>query len=128
METGGLCRLDAYGQLQEEILRDLGYRFEFVNLAEYMGGKKREWLRLAKKLSPKLNPAKVLTGAYDGVKMAEYMDEIEALYYQNAGFEAVKEASGKFTANFCCRCRRRKTGGKSGMAIRPPNKAWKSWN
>lgn len=100
VETGGLCRLDAYGQLQEEILRDLGYRFEFVNLAEYMGGKKREWLRLAKKLSPKLNPAKVLTGAYDGVKMAEYMDEIEALYYQNAGFEAVKGSFRKVYRKF----------------------------
>lgn len=87
VETGGLCRLDAYGELQEEILRELGYQFEFINLAEYMGQKKSSWLKLAKRLTPKMNPARMFTGAYEGVKMAEYMDEIEALYYQNAGLE-----------------------------------------
>ena len=90
VETGGLCRLDYYGALQKEIIRELGYKCEFVNLAEYMGGKKSEWLKLAKKLSPKLKPAKFTTGAYEGVKMAEYMDEIEAIYYQNAAYETEK--------------------------------------
>ncbi|MGI6012081.1 MAG: hypothetical protein ACOX8H_11425 [Ruminococcus sp.] len=100
VETGGLCRLDAYGALQEEILRELGYQFEFVNLAEYMGGKKSEWLKLAKRLTPKMNPAKMITGAYDGVKMAEYIDEIEALYYQNAGFEIQKGSHKKVYRKF----------------------------
>ncbi|MGI6008049.1 MAG: 2-hydroxyacyl-CoA dehydratase [Ruminococcus sp.] len=100
VETGGLCRLDAYGELQEEILRELGYQFEFVNLAEYMGGKKSSWLKLAKRLSPKLNPARLITGAYDGVKMAECLDEIEALYYQNAGFEAEKGSHRKAYRKF----------------------------
>ncbi len=88
IETGGLCRLDYYGELQEEILHELGYSCEFVNLAHYMGGSKKEWLKLARSLSPKLHPAKVLAAFYDAVKMVEYMDEIEALYYKNAGFEA----------------------------------------
>src|SRR5699024_7046313 len=43
VETGGLCRLDYYGELQNEILKELGYHFRFINLAEYMGGKKKEW-------------------------------------------------------------------------------------
>ena len=84
VETGGLCRLDYYGALQKEIIRELGYQCEFINLAEYMGGKKSEWLKLAKKLSPKLKPAKFTTGAYEGIKMAEYLDEIEAAYYKKA--------------------------------------------
>ncbi|HJB83027.1 MAG TPA: hypothetical protein H9711_07750 [Candidatus Mediterraneibacter intestinavium] len=88
VETGGLCRLDYYGELQKEIIRELGYKCEFINLAEYMGGKKKEWLKLAKHINPKLNPAKFAAGVYDGVKMAEYIDEIEALYFENAGFEA----------------------------------------
>lgn len=90
VETGGLCRLGYYGALQKEIIRELGYKCEFVNLAEYMGGKKKEWLKLAKQLSPKLKPAKFTAGAYEGVKMAEYMDEIEEIYYQNAAFETEK--------------------------------------
>ena len=100
VETGGLCRLDYYGVLQEEILRELGYKCEFINLAGYMGGKKGDWLKLARHLSPKLKVSKLTSGVYDGVKMAEYMDEIEALYYQNAGFEAVKGSFKKVYRQF----------------------------
>jgi predicted nucleotide-binding protein (sugar kinase/HSP70/actin superfamily) len=32
--TYGLCKLGYYGELQEQILRDLGYQFEFVNMTE----------------------------------------------------------------------------------------------
>lgn len=100
VETGGLCRLDYYGELQKEILRELGYRCEFINLAEYMGGKKKEWLRLAKHINPKLNPAKFVTGVYEGVKMAEYIDEIEAAYFKNAGFEAEEGSYKKVYRQF----------------------------
>ena len=65
-----------------------------------MGGKKSEWLKLAKKLSPKLKPAKFTTGAYEGIKMAEYLDEIEAAYYQNAAFETEKGSYKKAYRQF----------------------------
>ena len=100
IEIGGLCRLDYYGALQKEILRELGYRFEFVNLAEYMGGRKKEWLKLAKRLNPKVNMAKLLTGVYDGVKMAEYMDEIEEIYFRSAAFEAEKGSFRRICRQF----------------------------
>ena len=100
VETGGLCRLDYYGELQNEILKELGYHFRFINLAEYMGGKKKEWLKLAKELNPHLKPAKFITGVYEGIKMAEYMDEMEALYYQNAGYEAEKGSYRKVMEQF----------------------------
>lgn len=99
-ETGGLCRLDYYGALQKEIIRELGYKCEFINLAEYMGGKKREWLKLAKRLNPRLNPARLATGVLEGIKMAEYMDEIEAMYYRNAGFEENKGSYRKVYRQF----------------------------
>ena len=41
VETGGLCSLDYYGELQKEILRELGYKCEFINLAEYMGERRK---------------------------------------------------------------------------------------
>ena len=37
----GLCRLGYYGELQEQILRDMGYQFYFINLSEYSTGKRR---------------------------------------------------------------------------------------
>ena len=33
VETGGVCRLGYYGELHEQILRDLGYNVRFVNMA-----------------------------------------------------------------------------------------------
>lgn len=100
VETGGLCRLDYYGALQKEIIRELGYDCEFINLADYMSGKKREWLRLAKHLSPRLKPARFTTGAYEGIRMAEYMDEIDALYRENAAFEVEKGSYKKVRRQF----------------------------
>jgi len=44
--THGFCRLGYFGELQTQILRDLGYEFEFINLSEYDTRKKRDWLRL----------------------------------------------------------------------------------
>lgn len=110
VETGGLCRLDYYGALQKEIIRELGYRCDFINLAEYMGGSKKEWIRLARHINPKLNPAKLVTGAYEGVKMAEYMDEIEAMYYRNAGFEAEKGSYKKVYRQFLMEMQIAETG------------------
>lgn len=78
VEVGGLCRLDYFGELQKEILKELGYQFTFINLAEYRHAKKKEWLKLAKTLNPCLNPAKFAAGVLDAIKMVEYMDEMEA--------------------------------------------------
>ena len=39
-------------------------------------------------------------GVYEGVRMAEYIDEIEALYFKNAGFEAEKGSYKKVYRQF----------------------------
>lgn len=83
----GLCRLGYYGELHEQILRDLGYEFDFINLAEYLTGKKKDILRLLKRINPKVNYAKFIAHALEGLKMLEYIDEITAQYYRDCGFE-----------------------------------------
>ena len=88
--THGLCRLGYYGELLEQILRDLGYQFDFINLSDYDMGKKKEYLRIVRRFNPRLHPARFLTQFMEGVKMVEYVDEITALYYQNCGFDATK--------------------------------------
>ncbi len=82
----GLCRLGYYGELQEQILRDLGYDFDFINLAEYSGSQKG-WLKALKRLAPKVNPAKLAITAGETVKMVEHLDEVTAEYYENCGFD-----------------------------------------
>ncbi len=85
--THGLCRLGYYGELAEQILRDLGYRFEFINLAEYDMGKKKELLRVVRRINPKVNPARCLGQFMEGLRMVEYLDEVTAEYYKGRGFD-----------------------------------------
>ena len=85
--THGLCRLGYYGELLEQILRDLGYQFDFINLSEYDMGRKKEYLRIVRRINPKVNFARFLAEFMEGVRMVEYVDEITAEYYQNCGFD-----------------------------------------
>lgn len=37
----GLCKLGYFGELEEKILRDMGYQFDFINMSKYDTGKRR---------------------------------------------------------------------------------------
>lgn len=93
--TMGLCRLGYYGELQEQTLRDLGYDFEVVNFAEYTTGSNRDYYKALKKMNPKLKAVTAGKVGLVSVKMAEYLDELEELYYQRCGFEQTKGAHKK---------------------------------
>lgn len=97
----GVCRLTFYGELQEKILKDLGYEFEFVNLsAAYIKQSKKEYVKIIKHLNPKANLAKCAIIASEAVKMVEYIDEIEAIFYKNCGFELETGAHKKVLDQF----------------------------
>ncbi len=88
--TMGLCRLGYYGELQEQIIRDMGYDFEMINFAEFTTGKNRDYLKALKKISPKISWGKASLAIAEALKMVEYIDEIEEEYYKNCGFEVHK--------------------------------------
>ena len=90
--THGLCSLGYYGELLEQILRDLGYHFDFINLSEYDMSRKKEYIRIVRRINPKVNPARFLAEFMEGLKMVEYLDEITAEYYQNCGFDPTGRA------------------------------------
>ncbi len=90
--THGLCRLGYYGELAEQILRDLGYQFDFINLSDYDMDKKKEYIRIVRRFNPRVNPARFLAEFMVGLKMVEYLDELTAQYYQNCGFDAMDGA------------------------------------
>lgn len=85
--TLGLCRLGYYGELQEKILRELGYEFDFVNLSEYSTGNPKDYLKALRKIGPKASVAKMTRVGAETLKMLTYLDEMEAVYYKNCGFE-----------------------------------------
>lgn len=83
----GACRLNYFGELQEQILRDLGYSFDFINLSLYNTGKKKDILRALKVINPRCNMIKAGRAVYDAIKMVEYLDDTTSMYYQNCGFD-----------------------------------------
>lgn len=98
--TMGLCRLGYYGELQEQILRDMGYNFDMINFAEYSTGRKRDYLKALKRINPRMNMAKMTKALTDAVKMVEYLDDAESIYYKNCGFEKNKGSYGKLRKKF----------------------------
>ena len=83
----GACRLNYFGELQEQILRDLGYDFDFINLSLYNTGNKRDILRALQRLNPRGSMAKAARALYGAARMVECLDGITSLYYRNCGFD-----------------------------------------
>jgi predicted nucleotide-binding protein (sugar kinase/HSP70/actin superfamily) len=83
----GACRLNYFGELQEQILRDQGYTFEFINLSLYNTGKKRDILRALRVINPRRSMVKAARAFRDAFRMVEYLDDTTAFYYQNCGFD-----------------------------------------
>lgn len=96
----GLCKLGYYGELQEQIMRDMGYEFDFVNLSEYDTGKKKDFIKALKRLNPDVKFAKFAIAGMEAVKMTEHLDEITGEYYKNRGFAAESSAYEKIYRRF----------------------------
>jgi predicted nucleotide-binding protein (sugar kinase/HSP70/actin superfamily) len=96
----GICKLGYYGELQEQILRDLGYDFDFINLEVYNTGKKKAFIDMAKAVNPRVNMPKCTAVFFEALNMGAHLDEITAEYYQNCGFAADRHAYQAIYKNF----------------------------
>jgi predicted nucleotide-binding protein (sugar kinase/HSP70/actin superfamily) len=90
IQVGGACRLQYYGELHEQILRDLGYEFQFVNLANAKLRKLRTLINPLLKVNPQFPIKKVAQILPMVVAMARYIDETEDFIRKNIGFEIKK--------------------------------------
>ena len=88
MQFTGPCRLGYYGELQESILRDMGYDFQMLNFANVPSGSMREYISYCKRV---VNPhLSVPTGAANLLacfRMVEKLDTYNDAYLARAGFE-----------------------------------------
>ncbi|MDR1028170.1 MAG: hypothetical protein LBL63_01985 [Clostridiales Family XIII bacterium] len=87
IQTGGACRLGYFGELHEQILRDLGYAFDFFDLARASYGKPLTFLGEFKKINPRLSARRVLSTLPIVLKMVECIDAFEDYLRKNVGFE-----------------------------------------
>ncbi len=88
VQFAGPCRLGYYGELQEAILRDMGYEFEMINFATLTSKPIADYVKLCKKVvNPNLSVAKGVRNMLAAFKMLDSLDEVYAFYLANAGFE-----------------------------------------
>jgi predicted nucleotide-binding protein (sugar kinase/HSP70/actin superfamily) len=96
VQVGGACRLQYYGELHEQILRDLGYEFQFVNLANAKLRKLRTLINPLLKVNPQFPIKKVAQILPMVVSMAKYIDETEDFIRKNIGFEVKKGSFDRY--------------------------------
>jgi len=90
IQFGGGCRYGYYHELQEKILKDLGYKFKLLNLIS--GGKAdiKKIYKTIKKIDKKFNIIKGLYYLYITINMIKYMDKVDDYIRRNIGFEINK--------------------------------------
>lgn len=95
VETGGECRLGYFGELQEQIIRDLGYEGEFINLARANFARPLTLLPELRRINPHFSMKKVAAAGLAALEMINRMDEVDDFIRKNIGFEL---ADGAFEA------------------------------
>jgi len=91
-QAGGGCRYGYYSELQIQILKDLGYEFEYINLVSKGCMNPREIVQKLKKIQH-FSLIKAIYYTIITSKMIKYMDLMDDFIRQNIGFEKEK---GKF--------------------------------
>ncbi|MCL2817025.1 MAG: hypothetical protein FWD39_01385 [Clostridiales bacterium] len=86
MQISGGCRFSYYAEVQEQILRDLGYRFRFVNLTE--GGFNLKRLhQTCRELGSPLSFPRFLRELLLTAGITKAIDALERYMRENVGFE-----------------------------------------
>ncbi|MCM1370675.1 MAG: 2-hydroxyacyl-CoA dehydratase [Clostridium sp.] len=90
LQMGGGCRYGYYSELQEEILKGLGYKFTYINFVT--GGRTdlKKIYKSLKKVDKKFNIIKAIYYLFITVKMIKYMDIVDNYIRKNIGFEVNK--------------------------------------
>lgn len=85
--TGGTCRLGYYGELHEQILRDLGYEFEMFNITTANYKNLKGLIKALKSFGHDTNLLKIALALPSTAKMLTDIDKVEDYMRKNMGFE-----------------------------------------
>ena len=92
IQFGGGCRYGYYSELQEQILKDLGYKFELLNLITNGKANVKRIYKMIRRIDKKFNVLKGLYYLFITIKMVKYMDKIDDYIRRNIGFEITKNS------------------------------------
>ena len=85
--TGGTCRLGYYGELHEQILRDLGYEFEMFNITTANYKNLKGLIKALKGFGHDTSLIKIALALPSTAKMLTDIDKVEDYMRKNMGFE-----------------------------------------
>lgn len=100
IQGGGGCRYGYFGELEEKILRDLGYDFEFYNMISDNHISLKKGYRFCKKMNSRTNPFKCLYYLFNSLLMIIFIDKIEKYIRLNMGFEVEKGSFEKLEKEY----------------------------
>ena len=83
IQAGGGCRYGYYAELQEEILKNLGYNFTFVNLIKKTHISLIKLYKFAKSMNYKLSILKYIYYLIQAFLIIIFMDKIDNYYREN---------------------------------------------
>jgi predicted nucleotide-binding protein (sugar kinase/HSP70/actin superfamily) len=91
IQAGGGCRYGYYAEIQEQILRDLGYEFEFIKLISDKINPLSLY-KICKRLGTKLSFRQFVYTILLIIKMVKIIDILEAYIRENIGFEVTEKS------------------------------------
>lgn len=92
IQFGGGCRYGYYSELQEQILKDLKYKFELINLVTNGKANIKRIYKSFKRIDKKFSVLKGLYYLYIAKNMVKYMDKVDDYIRKNVGFEVNKNS------------------------------------
>lgn len=92
LQAGGGCRYGYYAELQEQILKDLGYDIEFINFIKNNRVSIFNIYKYVKKVNTNLNIFKYFYYLFNTILMVIIMDKLEKNMRENMGFEVVENS------------------------------------
>ncbi|MDD7793407.1 2-hydroxyacyl-CoA dehydratase [Clostridium sp. 'White wine YQ'] len=100
VQAGGGCRFGYYGEIQEQILRDLGYKFDFISILNTDDLNPLSVYGVFKSVNPSINFRKFVYYFELTLKMVEVIDGIEKYIRENIGFEVNEGSFEKLQKEF----------------------------
>lgn len=100
VQAGGGCRFGYYGEIQEQILEDMGYKFEFISILNTEKISPFSVYGTFKRLNPNLSFAKFAYYFELTFKIVGVIDKIEEYIRENIGFELEEGSFEKLKKDF----------------------------
>ncbi len=90
IQAGGGCKYGYYSELQEKILKDLGYKFKFISFVSCGKNNIKKIYKDLKTIDKEISIIKTIYYLFITIKMVKYMDIIDNYIRENIGFEINK--------------------------------------